>query len=80
MYEAHQRRWQKKNLEPVRRSTTHFSVKNMFYVYAYIHAVCIEVEMQGGRLKEKKTHKQCFPAIKLCSVLFFVSARRFLLT
>lgn len=45
----------KKNLELVRRSTTNFSVKNVFYIYAYIHAVCIEVEMQVGRLKEKET-------------------------
>lgn len=67
----------KKNLELVRRSTTNFSVKNVFYIYAYIHAVCIEVEMQVG--KRNTTHKQCFHTIKLCSVLFFQGgARRFL--
>lgn len=33
------------NLQPVSRNTIHFSVKNVFYINAYILALCIEVEM-----------------------------------
>lgn len=33
------------NLQPLSRNTTDFSVKNVFYINAYLHALCIEVEM-----------------------------------
>lgn len=43
-YKSRSKEGGKINLQPVSRNTTHFSVKSVFYINAYIHAFCIEVE------------------------------------
>lgn len=76
MYEAHQRRWQKKELRACKEKHYQFFSKECV-LHICIYSCCLYRGWNAGwQIKGKRntTHKQCFHTIKLCSVLFF--ARR----